>query len=125
MDTLGNGHAGKLVNVPTRVVKRYDWDGTEVDWTKAKCGYGAIHFHEDDLDNASSDTDFSITIPEDVRSGAYAVELESTTGNTSDSIIFFTRPNKKAQKQREGKIALVLSTFTYLAYANKHSRNKT
>jgi hypothetical protein len=91
-----------------------------VDWTKAKYGYGAVHFHEDDLDDAAWDTDFSITIPEDARSGAYAVEVESTTGNTSDSIVFFVRPSKEAWKQREGKVALVISTFTYLAYANEH-----
>ena len=127
MDTSGNGHTGKLVNAPTRAVKGYDWDGTEVDWTKAKYGYGAIHFHEDDLDDAAWDTDFSITIPEDARSGAYAVEVESTTGNTSDSIVFFVRPSKKAWKQREGKVALVISTFTYLAYANEHlwDRNRS
>jgi hypothetical protein len=120
MDISGNGHTGKLINTPTRAVKGYDWDGTEVDWTKAKYGYGAIHFHEDDLDDAAWATDFSITIPEDARSGAYAVEVESTTGNTSDSIVFFVRPSKKAWKQREGKVALVISTFTYLAYANEH-----
>jgi hypothetical protein len=31
MDISGNGHTGKLVNAPTRAVKGYDWDGTEVD----------------------------------------------------------------------------------------------
>jgi hypothetical protein len=34
----------------SRAVKGFDWDGTQPDWTKASYGYGAIHFHEDDLD---------------------------------------------------------------------------
>ncbi|KIX03718.1 uncharacterized protein Z518_07271 [Rhinocladiella mackenziei CBS 650.93] len=124
-DVSGNGHTGKLINAPTRAVRGWDWDGTESDWTKAKYGYGAIHFHEDDLDDAQWETDFSITIPEDARSGAYAVEVDATSGKTSDSIPFFVRPSKKAWKQREGKVALVISTFTYLAYANEHLWEKT
>ncbi|EXJ86338.1 hypothetical protein A1O3_03289 [Capronia epimyces CBS 606.96] len=122
VDVSGHGHKGKLVNAPTRAVKGYDWDGTEPDWTRAKYGYGAIHFHDDDLDDAEWDTDFTITIPEDVRSGAYAVKVESTNKKTSDYIPFFVRAGQAAgqTQQREGKVAFVLSTLTYLAYANEH-----
>jgi hypothetical protein len=113
-----------LINAPTRAIKGYDWDGTENDWSKAKYGYGAIHFHEDDLDDAAWETDFTITVPEDARSGAYAVEVESE--KAKDSIPFLVRPSKKAWKQREGKVAFVISTFTYLAYANEqlHDRRR-
>ena len=75
IDISGNNRHGVLVNAPTRAVKGHDWDGSQPDWTKATYGYGAIHFHEDDLDDAGWSTNFSITIPSTARSGAYAIEL--------------------------------------------------
>ncbi|SPN96483.1 uncharacterized protein DNG_00011 [Cephalotrichum gorgonifer] len=113
-DVSENGRHGVLVNSPTRGVKGYTWDGTEPDWTKATYGYGAIHFHEEDLDDAKWATDFTITIPPTARSGAYAVEVKTTSG-AKDMITFFVRPNPKST----ARVALVLSTFTYLAYANE------
>jgi hypothetical protein len=119
LDTSGGGRNGRLVNTPTRAVRGYNWDGTEVDWTKAKYGYGAIHFHEDDLDDAAWDTDFSIRIPSDARSGIYAVEVHSTLGRkTSDLITFIVGTSKETASKASEKVALVLPTFTYLAYAN-------
>ncbi|KFX98589.1 hypothetical protein V490_02222 [Pseudogymnoascus sp. VKM F-3557] len=114
VDVSGNGRHGALVNAPTRGVKGYNWDGSQPDWTQATYGYGAIHFHEDDLDDAKWATNFTITIPSTARSGAYAVEVKCENG-TSDMITFFVRPNPKST----ARVALVLSTFTYLAYANE------
>jgi hypothetical protein len=91
MDVSGAEQHGILVNVPTRALKGHDWDGSEVDWTKAKGGYGAIHFHEDDLDDACWETDFRIRIPEDTRSGAYAVEIKGS--EVKDMVTFFVRPS--------------------------------
>lgn len=124
VDISGNGNHGTLVNAPTRAVKGYDWDGSENDWTKATYGYGAIHFHEDDCDDAAWETDFKIQIPKDARSGAYAVEVSSE--KASDSIPFFVRPSEDAWKKREGKVVYVMPTFTYLAYANEqlHDRKR-
>ena len=113
-DVSGHDRNGVLVNSPTRGVKGHDWDGTQPDWTKASYGYGAIHFHEDDLDDAKFSTDFSLTIPVTARSGAYAVEVMTDSG-AKDMVVFFVRPNTKST----AKVALVLSTFTYLAYANE------
>jgi hypothetical protein len=50
LDVSAAGADGRLVNAPMRAVTGHDWDATESDWTKAKYGYGGIHFHEDDLD---------------------------------------------------------------------------
>ncbi|KAK3185587.1 hypothetical protein K4F52_005687 [Lecanicillium sp. MT-2017a] len=113
-DVSGNSRNGALINSPTRGVKGYNWDGTQPDWTKASYGYGAIHFHEDDLDDAKFVTNFVLTIPETARSGAYAVDIQTESG-AKDMITFFVRPNPKSI----APIALVLSTFTYLAYANE------
>lgn len=119
-DVSGNGRHGVLVNAPTRAVKGYNWDGSEPDWTKASYGYGAIHFHEDDLDDAKWATGFSLTIPATARSGAYAVEVKTLSG-ARDMITFFVRPNPKSA----ARVALVFSTFTYLAYANERMFDET
>lgn len=118
IDVSGNGRNGVLVNAPTRGVTGHDWDGAECDWTRAKYGYGAIHFHDDDLDDAAWDTDFTITIPSAARSGAYAVEVETSNGRDKDAITFFVRPAMWTS-DNSNKVCLVLSTFTYLAYANE------
>ena len=119
LDISGNNFHGVLINAPTRAVTGYDWDGSEADWTKAKHGYGAIHFHEDDLDDAKWETDFTIKIPQTARSGIYAVEVISTNGKTSDMIPFIVRPTVQTTATIGAKVAFVLSTFTYLAYANE------
>lgn len=119
LDVSGGGHHGTLINTPTRAVRGYDWDGSHVDWTKAKNGYGAIHFHEDDLDDAAWETDFTITVPSDAQSGIYAVEVQSTQGRpTQDMIVFIVRTTPATATKATPKVALILPTFTYLAYAN-------
>lgn len=124
IDVSGHGLDGILVNAPTRAVQGHDWDATEPNWTKATYGYGATHFHEDDLDDAAWATDFDIVVPADARSGAYAVVVTAADDKSlSDSVVFFVRPAKETP--REGKVAVVLSTFTYLAYANEHLWDKT
>lgn len=121
VDISGSGCHGVLINAPTRAIKGYDWDASETDWTKAKYGYGAIHFHDDDLDDAAWETDFKITVPKDARSGVYAVEMKSLNGKTSDAPVFFVRPQEALATTSviaPKKVGLVFSTFTYLAYAN-------
>ena len=120
LDSSGAARHGLLVNAPTRAIKGYNWDGSEPDFTKAKYGYGAIHFHEDDLDDAAWPTDFSVTIPKGCRSGAYAIEVKTKDG-TRDMVTFFVRPNPNSM----AKVAMVLSTFTYLAYVNEHMYDAT
>ncbi|KAK5790080.1 hypothetical protein VI817_007367 [Penicillium citrinum] len=119
-DVAGTGAQGILVNAPLRAVTGHDWDGSEPDWTKARAGYGAIHFHEDDMDDAAWQTDISISLPKSLRSGAYAVEVHAADGTVHDSIPFFVRPTPSTSDALGAKLAYVLSTFTYLAYANEH-----
>ncbi len=137
LDVSGRGRHGRLEQAPTRGVTGHDWDGSEPDWTKAPGGrgYGAIHFHEDDLDDAGWEADFAVALPPDLRSGVYAFECRATGGGdgdgdgeaaASDMVTFIVRPGpEKAGKEEKGKggkkarVAFVLSTFTYLAYANE------
>ena len=118
VDVSGAGRNGKLINSPTRAVKGYDWDGSEPDWTKAMYGYGAIHFHDDDLDDADWPTDFTVTIPHDAVSGAYGVVAKGVNSDAEDTITFFVTPKPGAATKRS-KVAYVMPTFTYLAYANE------
>ncbi|KAL3299018.1 large subunit of -dimethylformamidase protein [Colletotrichum asianum] len=123
VDTSGNANHGDLINAPTRAVKGFNWDGSEPDWTKARYGYGAIHFHDDDLDDAAWTTDFTLKVPTNAPSGAYAVIVRSVdpSADVSDHITFFVRPATTSSADiAVPKVAIVLSTFTYLAYANEH-----
>lgn len=116
VDTSPRAQHGMLINAPTRAVTGHDWDGVHVDWTKATYGYGAIHFHEDDLDDALWETDFVVTVPNGARSGAYAVEVNAVDNpHITDSIVFFVRPETRSTAD----VLLILPTFTYLAYANE------
>lgn len=114
VDVSGNGEGveGRLINAPTRAVTGHDWDGMESDWTKAKYGYGAIHFHEDDLDDAAWETDFSIKLPENLRSGVYAIEIEAEDGSAKDTVPFYVRPTAATSAALGAKVAYIISTFT-------------
>lgn len=116
IDTSGNGHHGVLLNAPMRAAKGHDWNGSVVDWAQNSSHYGAIHFHEDDLDDARWETSFCLRIPGSCRSGAYAIELEAQDQDLKDLAVFFVRPAPTSV----ARVAMVMPTFTYLAYANEH-----
>lgn len=115
-DTGPNKCGGTFVNIPTRAVRGSNWDGSEMDWRHAPQQYGAAHFHDDDLADCKWDESVSFEIPPDWESGIYGLEIRNDAG--SDTIPFFVLPAKGAPKKA---IALLVSTFTYLAYAN-HAR---
>ncbi|KAM5364430.1 hypothetical protein ACJA88_013071 [Fusarium oxysporum] len=123
-DVSGSGLDGVLINAPTRAIRGHDWDHKLIGlgWKEATYGFGAIHFHDDDLDDAAWDTDFEFTVPSDLRSGAYAIEVQDTESDLKDAIVFFVRPK---EVRPQAKIAFVFSTFTYLAYANEHMYDET
>ena len=108
-DTSGNEHHGVLINAPSRAVTGYDWDTKDSDWTHASKGYGAIHFHDDDLDDAMWDTTFNVFLPKTLRSGCYGLYLND--GETTDIVPFFIRPSPNAKKIPP--VALIIPTFTY------------
>jgi hypothetical protein len=93
VDISGNNRRGQLINAPSRAMKGHDWDGVETDWTKAKYGYGAIHFHQDDFDDARWATDFSIEVPKDAHSGVYAVDVQGVGSDVRDSFVVYVRPS--------------------------------
>jgi N,N-dimethylformamidase len=115
-DISGNGLEARLVNMPTRGVTGHAFTGAEVDWRLAREQYAAAHFHDDDLDDANWDVAFSWQVPDDLRSGVYAIRLEAAD-DAEDIVPFVVRPSRGGPV---ADVAVVLPTFTYLAYANEH-----
>ena len=112
-DISGNGVHGETVNLPSRAMTGHNWSGREMSWRAAPEEYGAIHFHDDDLHDCGWESDFALTVPKRMKSGAYAVRLRA--GADEDYIPFFVRP---ALGKPTAKIAYLAPTATYSAYAN-------
>ena len=62
-DRSTNGLHGRTVNLPTRVVTGRRWDGSSISFDDRPDLYAAIHFHDDDLDDAGWATDFVVDVP--------------------------------------------------------------
>lgn len=112
-DLTGRGQDALLVNLPTRLVRGVDWDGTTFDPRLAPHQYAAIHFHDDDLYDAGWQSDLGVVMPEDLRSGCYAFRLRCA--GHSVYLPFFVRPK---QEQVTAPLAFLASTATYIAYGN-------
>ena len=115
-DVGPHGLHGSLVNVPARGMTGSRWTGREMCWRHAPEEYAAIHFHEDDIDDCGWPACFEWTVPEGMRSSAYALMLEA--GDARDNIPFFVVPPRRTIT---APIAVLASTFTYTIYAN-HTR---
>ena len=105
---------GRLVNQPTRAVTAHNWDGSCYEWRHAPELYGAVHFHDDDIDDVGWEPTCALQIPGDLASGVYALRLRA--GGFEDHTPFFVR----AAPGRENPVALVLPTASYMAYGNEH-----
>jgi len=115
VDTSGNGRHAHTVNLPTRAMKGWNWDGTEYNWVHKPDHYGAIHFHDDDLHDCGWETDFRFDVPETLKSGLYCARLECE--GECEYIPFAVRPPRGTAK---APMALILPTASYWAYSNTH-----
>jgi N,N-dimethylformamidase len=115
LDVSGNSLHGKAVNMPMRAVTGHNYSGRETDFRTVPEEYGAIFFHDDDLEDARWLPDFELTVPDEMPSGVYAARLRS--GETEDYIPFFVRPRRGTST---AKIAFLAPTYSYLAYGNEH-----
>ena len=104
---------GELVNMPGRGMTGSNWNGDENCWRHAPAGYGAIYFHDDDLHDCGWETDFAWTVPDDFRSGVYALKLQCE--DQHENIPFFVRPPRG---KHQASACVLLPTFTYTIYAN-------
>ena len=89
-DVGGHDLSGVCVNQPARGMTGWNWDCSEECYRHAPQLYGAIHFHDDDLDDCGWETDIALTIPDDMRSGVYALRIRQ--GEAEDRIPFFVIP---------------------------------
>jgi N,N-dimethylformamidase len=113
-DRSPNRLDGRLVNLPSRAMKGWNWDGSELDWRRAPRHYGAIHFHEDDLYDAGWQTDFVFEVPGHLRSGIYAARLSD--GEEVERIPFFVLPRRGTAT---ADTLFLIPTASYIAYANE------
>ncbi|HEY1568051.1 MAG TPA: N,N-dimethylformamidase beta subunit family domain-containing protein, partial [Solirubrobacteraceae bacterium] len=105
---------GRLVNHPTRAVTAHNWDGSCYEWRHAPELYGAVHLHDDDIDDVGWEATCALRVPDELASGVYALRLR--VDGFEDHTPFFVR----ATQGRESPVALVLPTASYMAYANEH-----
>ncbi len=104
---------GIAVNMPALAATGRNWNAQEADHKQAPTQYGAIHFHQDDLENAGWQPDFELTVPAGLRSGVYAARLHGE--GVKDHVPFIIRPPIGTAR---APILFLVPTFTYLAYAN-------
>ncbi|MBK8957830.1 MAG: hypothetical protein IPM80_05210 [Proteobacteria bacterium] len=112
-DVSGLGYHGRCINQPDRGMTGWNWDGREEHFIHCPAQYGAMWFHEDSLDDSRWQKSLTLTIPADLPSGAYALKL--VQGEAVDRVPFFVAP---PPGEATARIAVVIPTFSYLAYAN-------
>ncbi len=113
VDASGHHRHGQVHQLPARAVTGPGWDGTQQRWIDDPGQWDAIHFHTDDLYDAEWNETTTLELPDDLPSGIYAFRLETKHGD--DRVPFFVRPAIDAPT---ADVALLMSTATYLAYAN-------
>ncbi len=119
-DSSDNGLHGHTVNRPTRSITGHNWSANNLNFNLAPQEYAAIHFHDDDLDDAGWDVSFEFQTPADLKSGVYAARL--TEGDSEDYVPFFVRPGQGAPSS---KILFLVPTNSYYTYANNHAFPRT
>lgn len=112
VDTGPHGLHGIGRNRPIRAMTGYNWRGRDDSFRLAPSQYGGIAFHDDAIIDSGWCPSFEWQIPEDLKSGVYAARLRG--GGTEDHITFFVRP-----RTPQAKIAMLMPTASYLAYANE------
>ena len=109
---------GVLVNMPTLGVTGRNWTPATESFAAAPGQYQAAHFHSDDLSDAGWQSDLSFEVPAEWPSGVYGIRLSS--GSHEDVVPLIV----SAAGTRDGPVratAVLLPTFSYLAYANEHA----
>lgn len=118
VDTSPNWLNGHAINLPVRAMTGFNWTADEIVYHHIPDEYGAIHFHDDDIDDARWDVDFEFTVPEGLKSGIYAARLRiggDDSADTEDFVPFIVRPPLNTATS---KLCLIMPTNSYMAYSN-------
>jgi N,N-dimethylformamidase len=109
---------GTLVNSPMLGVPGRNWTPGTESFPARPEEYSAATFHEDDLADAGWETSLSFGVPPEWHSGAYGVRLRA--GEHEDVVPVIV--SAAGRRRTDGPAAAVLlPTFSYLAYANEHA----
>lgn len=107
-------HEAVVHNQPTSGVTGPNWRGRSSTYVEARDEYSAIHFHDDDLEDADWEVGIELDLAPDLRPGIYAARL--VTADCEDLVPFYVTSPGVA----DAEAVLLLPTLTYLAYANEH-----
>jgi N,N-dimethylformamidase len=118
LTAIGRAQDGRLLNAPTRGVTAHNWDGSRYSCADAPQQYGAVHFHDDDVDDVGWAPTCDLTLTDAIPSGVYALRLRA--GDHEDHVPFFVR----ARRGQEAPMALIIPTASYQAYANEHDATR-
>lgn len=104
------------VNRPNRGQTGWNWNGRNDCYHLAPEEYGGVDFHADAVIECGWDVTHTLTVPEDLPSGVYAMRLRAGpgTGLAEEYVVFFVRA-----KTPRAKVAMLMPTASYLAYANE------
>jgi N,N-dimethylformamidase len=102
----------KGVNRPVRGMTGWNWGGRSDSARVAPEEYGAIGFHDDALTDCRWTPSLRFEVPIDLPSGVYALRVRMS--GQEDHVPFFV-----SSAEPKAKLAVLMSTFTYLAYANE------
>jgi len=115
-DVGPNGNHGRCVNHPTRAVTGHAWTGDVDDFRFAPDHYAAIHFHATAMTDCHWNPQASFTLPPELASGVYAIQLTDSDGHEDIMPLIVTPPRGRATADA----LIVMSTNSYLAYGNDH-----
>ncbi|TDC97591.1 N,N-dimethylformamidase beta subunit family domain-containing protein [Actinomadura sp. 7K507] len=113
LETTGNAPHGRTVQLPTRGVTGPRWDG-HGNPAEDPGRYDAIHFHDDDLDDAGWNPTVEWTVDTGLPSGVYAAHVRGSRAG-EDYIPIVVRPPRD---RATAPVLLVAPLFSWLAYGN-------
>jgi N,N-dimethylformamidase len=112
------GAHGVLRNLPLLGVTGSRWTGEFLSPSEAPAQYNAVYFHEDDLEDCEWQTAVAWRVPLEWESGVYGIVLEAD--GPRDVVPFLISAAGAAGTAPKGPLAVLIPTFSYLAYANEH-----
>ncbi|HEY8525174.1 MAG TPA: N,N-dimethylformamidase beta subunit family domain-containing protein [Acidimicrobiales bacterium] len=112
VDTSPHGAHGRTVQMPTRAVTGPGWDDTVTGLHDAPDRYDAIHFHDDDLDDAGWEPTVEWEVDEGLPSGIYGARI---VGAGEDTVPIVVRP---PDGEATAPVLFVAPVFSWLAYGN-------
>ena len=115
-DTSGKDHHGELFNAPSRGASDHltEWRHPSGELSSSPA---AVHFHRDDVDDVGWEPTAAVQVPDDARSGLYALRCASRGGQLDLPFVVAPRPGDSPP------VLLLAPTYTWQAYANLGRRN--